>query len=189
MNRLVYFVLVTQAILKLIGVRAGFSGGQGLQNFDPPSDSSPSSGSARYGNPTLGTCTGHLDAFPSDRAFESPADFTRNHGCNVTRAPYFSPEIRKQFEQEILRSRITPQIELESSISYFPNETEYLKRLQWRLQSDSLETEVPPGWPRAVEGTLAWQDDRLNDDDEFVHHLTPAELSDVDNALENFRSW
>jgi hypothetical protein len=187
MNRLVYFVLATQAILKLVGVCAGFSG-QGLKHFGAPTDSSSSS-SARYGNSTVETCTGHLDALPSDRAFESPADFASNHGCNATRAPYFSPEIRKQFDQEILRSWITPQIGLESNISYFPNEAEYLKRLQWRLQNESLETDLPSGWPRAVEGNSVGHDCWLNDGDEFVHYLTPAEIREVDNALENFRGW
>lgn len=101
---------------------------------------------------------------------------------------YFSPGIRFLFSQEVSQQSATFPVALESNISYLPDEEAYRARVLRNQQRGSLEQDVPLGWPLSMQGPLLWEAKELTEDD-YLYHLTPADLLEIDVALGYFKGW
>ncbi|KAJ3759723.1 hypothetical protein EV360DRAFT_41322 [Lentinula raphanica] len=75
-------------------------------------------------------------------------------------------------------------------ISYHPDETKYKQRTARRLaENPSLpKARLPPGFPSKVEGPIVWEGQDWTSEDQWVFHLTPDQLQEIDNGLAHFKA-
>jgi len=55
------------------------------------------------------------------------------------------------------------------------------------IESGSPSMELPPGFPARVETRMAWSGSDLRDKNEYVYKLTPADLEEINSALQEFK--
>ncbi|KAK6330039.1 hypothetical protein TWF718_003467 [Orbilia javanica] len=75
-------------------------------------------------------------------------------------------------------------------IEYHPDPAKYHARVGLRLKADPAlpETSLPPGFPDKVEGPIVWEGKDWTDERQWVYELSGAELSEVEDAVEYFKS-
>jgi hypothetical protein len=73
-------------------------------------------------------------------------------------------------------------------ISYHPDHTKYLQRTARRLaENPNLpKTPLPEGFPERVDGPIVWEGKDWKDEDQWVYHLSQAELKEINDALTHF---
>lgn len=102
-------------------------------------------------------------------------------------AHYYSTGMRERFRIDGLRTveAIKPP-ELYADIQYDVNDAKYLARVKRSLESENLAQDVPPGWPKVVDGPLAWTT-RDFVEDEYIYCLTDEEKIEIAKALAYFK--
>ena len=101
--------------------------------------------------------------------------------------PYYPRPIRKRFGLSNADLRPAPQEEPESDISYYPHAKRHSVGARRDRQAESIESQVPPGWPKTLEGPLVWEPENLQDEKTFVYLLTPSDRHEIDAALMSFK--
>ena len=101
---------------------------------------------------------------------------------------YYSSGLREKYRLDEFKTP-TAAVNLEqySDLKYAPDEAKYLARSAARVAAGGLEKEVPAGWPKKLEGPMAWTTTDFPDESKFVHQLTEAEKQEIAKALEYFK--
>ncbi|KAL1988656.1 hypothetical protein VTN96DRAFT_8356 [Rasamsonia emersonii] len=73
-------------------------------------------------------------------------------------------------------------------IEYAPNVEKWRARTQRRLQTETLTKELPPGFPKKLVSDLVWEGDEIKGRYNWIYELNEAELNEIENALEHFKS-
>ena len=73
-------------------------------------------------------------------------------------------------------------------ISYTPDREKWLKRTSKRLAENPtlLSTPLPKEFPRKLDSPLVWEGKDWKDESQWVYHLSPAELLEIDEAVHHF---
>lgn len=101
---------------------------------------------------------------------------------------YYSKGLREKYRLDGLISpppRIDPGTQF-ADIEYNVNEEKYFARVAANLAKGGLPTEVPAGWPKAINGPLAWKGTDFADESEYVLHLGEDDKKEVTKALAHF---
>ncbi|KAJ3797746.1 hypothetical protein GGU11DRAFT_756479 [Lentinula aff. detonsa] len=74
-------------------------------------------------------------------------------------------------------------------ICYHPDEAKYKQRTARRLAENPslLKSRLPSGFPSKVEGPIVWEGKDWTSQDQWVFHLTPAQLQEIDDGLAYFK--
>jgi hypothetical protein len=72
-------------------------------------------------------------------------------------------------------------------IEYTPNYEKYLARTKRRTQTEDLPKTLPPGFPERVKGKLAWDGRDIAETYNWALELTPAEIAEIEHALQHFK--
>ena len=73
-------------------------------------------------------------------------------------------------------------------ISYAPDYAKYQLRTQSRLQNETLTKSLPPGFPKQLQSDLVWEGKDLEKHYDWTYHLTSSDLSEIDKAVQYFKS-
>ncbi|KAF8831830.1 hypothetical protein HHX47_DHR1001300 [Lentinula edodes] len=86
-----------------------------------------------------------------------------------------------------LTESITPVVQ--PDISYHPDEVKYKQRTARRLSENPNlpKSQLPSGFPSRVEGPIVWEGKDWISEDQWVFHLSPAHLQEIDDALAHFK--
>lgn len=74
-------------------------------------------------------------------------------------------------------------------ISWIPSYKVFKDRVE-RLQAQypNRRTTVPPGWPAYIDAPRAWAGSDFKSEDDYVMHLSPDDICEIEVALEYFKS-
>ena len=108
----------------------------------------------------------------------APSDPTRS---------YYSSGLREKYRLGEFKIPTAEKQEQYSDLKYAPDEAKYLARAAARVAAGGLEKVVPAGWPKVLEGPMAWTTTDFPDESEYVHQLTEAEKAEIVKALEYFK--
>ena len=72
-------------------------------------------------------------------------------------------------------------------IEYAPNLDKWRARTETRLRQESLESELPPGFPRKLESSLVWEGETLKEHYDWVYELKEDEVQEIEEALAHFQ--
>ena len=98
--------------------------------------------------------------------------FQIHQGSNGNAQPYYSVGLRERFQIDSLKTPVPKDQPVEhADIEYDPDEQKYKARAQARVAAGGLEQEVPPFWPKQVQGPICWKPEDIKEDD-YVFHLT-----------------
>ncbi|PVI07016.1 Clavaminate synthase-like protein [Periconia macrospinosa] len=73
-------------------------------------------------------------------------------------------------------------------IGYTPDYKKYLARTERRLANETLSKELPPGFPKKLESDLVWDNTDIASRYDWTLQLSPADLEELDAALQQFKS-
>lgn len=103
--------------------------------------------------------------------------------------PYYSPAIQARHSNEIdTRPPFPVQSTEFADIGYIFDEPKYLQRSEARLRSGGLPTDLPPGWPKSLDGPLVWTGSDFSNESIFTYYLTDEDQNEIRVALEHFKS-
>ena len=73
-------------------------------------------------------------------------------------------------------------------ISYIPDRKKWLNRTAKRLTDNPtlLSTPLLEGFPRKLDSPLVWEGKDWKNESQWVYHLSPAELLEIDEAVHHF---
>ncbi|KAL1842569.1 hypothetical protein VTJ49DRAFT_4852 [Mycothermus thermophilus] len=120
-------------------------------------------------------------------ALETAAEADSHTPANPT-VPYYSPNIQQAFGSETQPSPLPEAGQAYADIGYAFDEAKYLARSEARLRAGGLPTELPPGWPQALEGPLVWTSSDFPDEDVYIYHLTDQDKAEINDALAHFKT-
>jgi hypothetical protein len=101
--------------------------------------------------------------------------------------PYYSLGLRERFEIDGLKVSVGDDAPVEyADIEYDVDEEKFRARGAARLAKGGLPTDVPPFWPKHVDGPLCWNPEDIKEDD-YVIYLTPEDKSEIAEALKYFK--
>ncbi|KAB8226114.1 hypothetical protein BDV33DRAFT_186908 [Aspergillus novoparasiticus] len=72
-------------------------------------------------------------------------------------------------------------------IGYMPDYDSYLARGKRRQETETLDKNVPEGFPSQLNGSLVWDPRSLANTYDWNYHLTAEELDEINNALRHFK--
>ena len=103
--------------------------------------------------------------------------------------PYYSSGLRARFQIDALKPPISNQGPVKyADIEYDIDEEKYQARVAARVAAGGLEKDVPPQWPKRVEGPICWNPEDIVEDD-YVYHLTETDKKELEVALSYFKGW
>jgi hypothetical protein len=103
---------------------------------------------------------------------------------------YYSRGLREKYRVDALKAPVDKAPEIYADIDYDTNEAKYHARSERRLAAGGLETEVPVGWPKTLNGPLVWKGSDFLDENEYIVRLTENEKAEVLEALNYFKgTW
>lgn len=73
-------------------------------------------------------------------------------------------------------------------IGYTPDLDKYLARVKRRTTTEHLNKSLPSGFPARLESELVWDGQQIEKSYDWTYEVNAAELEDVENALEHFKS-
>lgn len=73
-------------------------------------------------------------------------------------------------------------------IGYTPDHDKYLARVQRNLRSSNLDKTLPPGFPAELKSHLVWDNTDIADRYNWTYELTESDLSEIEDALDHFKS-
>ena len=112
-------------------------------------------------------------------------------GVMTRNAPieYYSRGLREKLRLDALKLNppaIGPD-QVYADIEYKINENKYDARTQARIRAGGLETSLPIGWPKALDGPLIWIGADLEDEGQYVLRLGDAEKAELVTALRHYK--
>lgn len=72
-------------------------------------------------------------------------------------------------------------------ISYAPDYDKYQARAARRVQSESLPTALPDGFPEQLKGDLVWEGNTLAETYDWTYVLSEDQLAEIDRAVSHFK--
>jgi hypothetical protein len=100
---------------------------------------------------------------------------------------YYSVGLRERFQIDSFKTPASKEQIVEyADIGYDPEEAKYNVRVQARVAAGGLEQEVPPFWPKQVQGPLCWKPEEISEED-YVFHLTDEHHGEIQEALVYFK--
>jgi hypothetical protein len=102
--------------------------------------------------------------------------------------PYYSPNIQEQFESETRPPPLPDPGQPYAKIDYAFDKTLYAARREARLSAGGLESDVPPGWPKKLEGPLIWTSSDFPSQDAYTYYLTEQDREEIREALSHFKT-
>lgn len=72
-------------------------------------------------------------------------------------------------------------------IEYAPNYAKFQARSERRLQTETLQTSVPDGFPEQLSGDMVWEGDKLAETYDWTYVLSEEQLIEIDAALKHFK--
>lgn len=100
---------------------------------------------------------------------------------------YYSQGLRGRFQVDALRiPTIASPSQKFADIDYEFTEEDYRKRTEAVLRAGGLETHLPAGFPRAVDGPMTWSGADFPNEDAYVVHLTDEWKAEIKSALDHF---
>ncbi|CAN8101592.1 unnamed protein product [Discula destructiva] len=113
---------------------------------------------------------------------------SNTHVSSPTMLQYYSSKTKQKFGLgPFTRLRGASPPPRYADIGYEFDEQKYIDRTQARLQAGGLGTELPHGWPQALEGPLVWTGSDFEDDSELVYCLSGTDKAEIRAALLHFR--
>jgi hypothetical protein len=106
---------------------------------------------------------------------------------NAPIEPYYSHGLRERYRLDALKVPVFEKAQAYADIGYKADNAKYLARSAARVRAGGLESDVPTGWPKVLNGPLVWTATDFKDETEFVHTLSNAEKAEISDALKNFR--
>lgn len=94
-----------------------------------------------------------------------------------------SPRPFRYEAEEAVDNVPRPNIEWIPSMKTFQDRVAHLQALY-----PNRRTTVPYGWPARVDTARAWTGSDFNSDDDFVLHLGPEDIAEIEVALSHFKS-
>lgn len=73
-------------------------------------------------------------------------------------------------------------------IGYTPDHNKYLARVQRRLNSETLDKTLPPGFPTELKSNLVWDGTDIPNRFNWTYELTASDLDEIESALQHFQS-
>jgi hypothetical protein len=73
-------------------------------------------------------------------------------------------------------------------ISYHPDVSKYRDRVQRRQQGDALTATLPDGFPTQLDADLVWEGTSLAEKYDWTFVLDAAQLREIDDAVQHFKS-
>ena len=101
---------------------------------------------------------------------------------------YYSGALREKFRLDALKLNppaIGPD-QVYADIEYKIDENKYHARSQARIGASGLETSLPIGWPKALDGPLVWTGVDLEDEGQYVLRLGDSEKAELVAALRHY---
>lgn len=103
------------------------------------------------------------------------------------RLPYYSSGLRARFQIDALKPPVSNQETTKyADIGYDIDEGKYKVLAATRVAAGGLEREVPPQWPRRVEGAMCWNPEDIVEED-YVYNLTESDKEEIKAALSHFK--
>jgi len=100
---------------------------------------------------------------------------------------YYSVGLRERFQIDSLKPPAPKEEPVSyADIEYDVDEAKYEARSAARMAAGGLQTEVPPFWPKQVEGPLCWKSGNIAEED-YVIHLTDKDKTEIVAALKYFK--
>lgn len=72
-------------------------------------------------------------------------------------------------------------------IEYHPDFAKYQARTQRRKETESLQTTLPEGFPRALDSPLVWDGKDVEQRTDWIYQLSEVQLDEIDSALKSFK--
>jgi hypothetical protein len=109
--------------------------------------------------------------------------------ATVAPTEYYSRGLRERFrlDASALKPSIVAKDQAYADIDYSIDEAKYRARSEAIVRAGGLETEVPRGWPNALQGPLVWTGTDFKDEAEYVLYLTDADKVELVEALDYFK--
>lgn len=76
---------------------------------------------------------------------------------------------------------------VQPDIQYHPDYEKYQARTLRRKQSEDLQTTLPDGFPPQLDSPLVWEGKDIEKRDDWIYHLSDAQLDEIDAALAHFK--
>lgn len=102
---------------------------------------------------------------------------------------YYSQGLRERFRIDALKLQ-PPAIDKDekyADIDYQIDEAKYMARSKAIVRAGGLETKVPAGFPKTLEGPLVWKGTDFQDEDEYVIRLEESDKAELQQALDYFK--
>ena len=102
---------------------------------------------------------------------------------------YYSRGLREKLRLDALKLNppaIGPD-QVYADIEYKLDENKYDAWSQARVRAGGLETNLPIGWPKALDGPLVWTGADLEDEGQYVLRLGDAEKAELVAALRHYK--
>jgi hypothetical protein len=106
---------------------------------------------------------------------------------NASIEPYYSHGLRKRYHLDAYKLPVFENAQVYADIEYKADNAKYHARSAARVRAGGLESDVPFGWPKVLNGPLVWTTADLKGEAEFVHTLFDAEKAEIVDALKVFR--
>ncbi len=72
-------------------------------------------------------------------------------------------------------------------IDYAPDHDKYLARIKRRVETETLDKTLPPGFPQQLDSNLVWDGNTLAEIYDWNYRLTEADLAEIEAALGHFK--
>ncbi|QKX63827.1 uncharacterized protein TRUGW13939_10998 [Talaromyces rugulosus] len=73
-------------------------------------------------------------------------------------------------------------------IQYAPDHAKYQARTARRLATEALSAGLPAGFPKELKSDLVWEGSELTGSYDWTYELKPAEVEEIEKALQHFQS-
>ncbi|PGG95070.1 hypothetical protein AJ80_10028 [Polytolypa hystricis UAMH7299] len=77
---------------------------------------------------------------------------------------------------------------VQPDIAYAPNLETYQARTKRRLATESINKSLPAGFPAKLASDLVWEGQELKNSYPWVYELNQAQVQEIENALQHFKS-
>lgn len=76
---------------------------------------------------------------------------------------------------------------VQPDIQYHPEYEKYKARSLRRKETETLPTTLPDGFPLELKSPLVWEGKDIEKQDDWLYHLSNAELDEIEAALQHFK--
>lgn len=76
---------------------------------------------------------------------------------------------------------------VQPDIQYHPDYDKYTARTERRKRTEALQHTVPAGYPEELKSPLVWEGKDVESRNDWIYHLSEAQLDEIDAALKSFK--